>query len=266
MSTHPIASAEEWTAARIRLLKKEKELVRLGDELAASRRALPWREVTEDHVFDTEEGPRKLADLFGGRSQLAVYHFMFGPDWEEGCPSCSFVSDHFDGMLPHLAARDVSLVAVSRAPMEKISAFRKRMDWRFPWVSSHGTRFNSDYHVSFSDEEMATGKVRYNYTEKAFPSTEAPGLSVFRKEPDGRIYHTYSTYERGVETLMATYALLDLMPQGRDENGLSFPMAWVRHHDRYGSDSFADPDKPYWPKNDSGSNQKGTVSSCCSQP
>jgi predicted dithiol-disulfide oxidoreductase (DUF899 family) len=225
MSTHPIASTEEWTAARIRLWEKEKELVRLGDELAAARRALPWRDVTEDYVFDTAEGARTLADLFGGRSQLAVYHFMFAPEWQEGCPSCSFVSDHFDGMLPHLAARDVSLVAVSRAPLEKLSAFRKRMGWKFPWVSSGGNRFNHDYGVSFTEEELATGKVRYNYTEKEFPSTDGPGMSVFRKEADGRIFHTYSTYERGVERLMTTYGLLDLMPKGRDEDGLPFTMA-----------------------------------------
>jgi len=263
MSTHPIASTEEWTAARIRLLEKEKEYVRLGDELAAARRALPWREVTEEYVFGTAEGPRTLGELFGGRSQLAVYHFMFGPDWQEGCPSCSFVSDHFDGMLPHLAARDVSLVAVSRAPLEKLSAFRTRMGWRFPWVSSHGTRFNHDYQVSFSEEYLAAGKVRYNYTEKEFPSTEAPGLSVFRKEADGRIFHTYSTYERGVERLMTTYAMLDLMPKGRDEDGLDFTMAWVRYHDCYESGAFADPDRPYWPKEQDGGDGKGGGGGCC---
>ena len=260
MSTHPIASTEEWTAARIRLLEKEKELVRLGDELAAARRALPWREVTEEYVFDTAEGPRTLAELFGGRSQLAVYHFMFAPEWKEGCPSCSFVSDHFDGMLPHLAARDVSLVAVSRAPLEKLSAFRKRMGWKFPWVSSGGNRFNHDYGVSFTEEELAAGKVRYNYTEKEFPSTDGPGMSVFRKEADGRIFPTYSTYERGVERLMTTYGLLDLMPKGRDEDGLPFTMAWLRYHDQYESGAFADPDKPYWPK-EAASGDSGR--SCC---
>jgi predicted dithiol-disulfide oxidoreductase (DUF899 family) len=182
-----------------------------------------------------------LADLFAGRSQLVVYHFMFGPEWNEGCPSCSFVSDHFDGALAHLAARDVTLVVVSRAPLAKIEAFKKRMGWRFRWVSSYGGDFNADFHVSFTKEE-----VDYNYTLQEFPSAEAPGLSVFHKEVGG-VFHTYSTYGRGLDALIGAYTILDLVPKGRDEDGLGFAMEWVRYHDRYETNEFADADKPYWP-------------------
>ena len=247
-NTHPVVSPDEWLKARRALLKKEKEATGLLDELAAERRGLPWVRVEKDYVFETPGGKAPLADLFGGRSQLMVYHFMFHPDWQEGCPSCSFVSDHFDGTLPHLAARDVALVAVSRAPLAKIAEFQSRMGWRFPWVSSHGSDFNFDYHVSFTDAELATGKVNYNFTMQEFPSAEGPGLSAFYKDGAGDIYHTYSAYGRGVETLMTTYRIFDLMPKGRDEDGLEFSMAWVRYHDRYGTDTFADADKPYWPE------------------
>lgn len=246
--THPIVSADEWLKARRALLMKEKATLRHLDELALERRNLPWVRVEKDYVFDTPGGKVPLADLFAGRSQLFVYHFMFHPDWQEGCPSCSFVSDHFDGTIPHLAARDVTLVAVSRAPLSKIAEFKSRMGWRFPWVSSHGSSFNHDYHVSFTDEELATGRVNYNFTMQEFPSAEGPGLSVFYKDQAGNIYHTYSTYGRGVETLMTTYRILDLVPKGRDEDALDFSMAWVRYHDRYGTDIFADADKPYWPE------------------
>jgi len=259
---HKIVSRDEWIAARKDLLAEEKEAGRVRDELARQRRELPWVEVRKAYTFDTPAGKKTLAELFAGRSQLVVYHFMFGPDWQEGCPSCSLVSDHFDGTLPHLAARDVSLVVVSRAPLEKLEGFRKRMGWRFRWASSHGTDFNTDFHVSFTDEEMARGKVNYNYTEKEFPSTEAPGLSVFKKDADGRIFHTYSTYERGLEDLMGTYRMLDLVPDGRGEDDLPFTMAWVRHHDRYGSDEFADKDKPYWPEVDEVPGPPAD-SSCC---
>jgi predicted dithiol-disulfide oxidoreductase (DUF899 family) len=189
-----------------------------------------------------------LADLFAGRSQLVIQHFMFGPDWQEGCPSCSFMADHTDGMLPHLAARDVTMVAVSRAPLAKIEAFKKRMGWRFKWVSSNGGDFNADFHVSFTEKELAQGKVNYNYTMQEFPSAEAPGLSVFYKDAAGDVFHTYSTYGRGVDVLMGTYRILDLVPKGRDEDHLEFSMAWVRYHDRYGTNEFADADKPYWPE------------------
>jgi len=249
---HKTVSSEEWLAARKALLEKEKEATRICDELAAARRELPWEEVRKDYVFDTPAGKVTLADLFAGRSQLVIYHFMFGPDWAEGCPSCSFVSDHFDGSLPHLAARDVTMVAVSRAPLAKLEEFKKRMGWRFQWVSSYGGEFNSDFHVSFSPEETAQGQVNYNYTMQEFPSTEAPGLSVFYKDAAGNVFHTYSTFGRGVEQLMSTYRILDMVPKGRDEEGLDFSMAWVRYHDRYTTNAFADADKPYWPEAGSG--------------
>jgi predicted dithiol-disulfide oxidoreductase (DUF899 family) len=245
---HRIVSREEWTAARKKLLAKEKEATRLRAQLSAERRQLPWVKVGKDYSFDTPDGRKSLADLFGGRSQLVIYHFMFGPDWQEGCPSCSFIADHLDGTLPHLAARDVTLVMVSRAPLAKIEAFKKRMGWRSQWVSSTGTDFNADFHVSFAKDELAQGQVEYNYTLQEFPSTEAPGLSVFHKGVHGEIFHTYSTYGRGVESLMGTYTILDFVPKGRDEDHLSFPMEWVRYHDRYGTNEFADADKPYWPE------------------
>ena len=248
MEANRIVTREEWLAARKQHLAKEKELTRLRDELCRERRALPWVRVEKNYVFDGPDGKETLADLFGGRSQLVVYHFMFGAEWQEGCPSCSFVSDHVDGARVHLAARDVSMVMVSRAPRVKIEAFRKRMGWRFKWVSSHGSDFNRDFHVCFTKEELAEGAVEYNYARQAFPSEEAPGLSVFHRDARGDVFHTYSTYGRGVEPLVGTYMILDLVPKGRDEDHLGFSMEWVRHHDRYGSDEFADADKPYWPE------------------
>jgi predicted dithiol-disulfide oxidoreductase (DUF899 family) len=228
-----IVSPEEWVLARKKLLAKEKELTRLRDELSRQRRELPWEKVEKSYVFDGPNGRETLADLFGGRSQLIVYHFMFGPDWQEGCPSCSMVADHLDGSRVHLAQRDVTLAVVSRARPAQIEAFQKRMGWSFKWVSSHENEFNRDYHVSFTKEEMAQGKVPYNYGLNAFPSEEAPGVSVFIKEGDGEIFHTYSAYARGVEELLGVYRFLDFAPKGRDEESLPFPMAWVRHHDRY---------------------------------
>jgi predicted dithiol-disulfide oxidoreductase (DUF899 family) len=248
-SNHKIVLRAEWLKARAELLTKEKDLTHRRDELSKQRRELPWVRVEKDYVFDGPRGKMKLADLFAGRSQLAIYHFMFGPDWQEGCPSCSFVADHFDGAAVHLAARDVTLAAVSRAPLTKIEAFKRRMGWRFPWASAHDSDFNSDFHVSFSPDEMAKGKVNYNYTLQKFPSAEAPGLSVFYKSESGEIFHTYSSYGRGVEVLIGAYMILDLVPKGRDEDQLPFSMSWVRYHDRYGSDVFADADKPYWPEN-----------------
>jgi predicted dithiol-disulfide oxidoreductase (DUF899 family) len=245
---HRIVSQEEWIAARKELLKKEKEATRLRDELSAERRKLPWVRVEKNYVFDAPGGKVSLADLFGGRNQLVIYHFMFGPDWQEGCPSCSLVCDHFNGTLAHLAARDVTLVAVSRAPLAKLEAFKKRMGWRFQWVSSYGSDFNADFHVSFTEEEMARGQVNYNYTMEEFPSAEAPGLSVFYRNAAGEVFHTYSTYARGLEVLMSTYRILDMVPKGRDEDDLGFTMEWVRYHDRYGTNQFADADKPYWPE------------------
>jgi predicted dithiol-disulfide oxidoreductase (DUF899 family) len=218
---------DQWVSERLAFLAREKELTRLTDELSRQRRELPWEKVTKPYVFEGPRGRETLADLFEGRGQLLVYHFMYGPDWKEGCASCSLVADHFDGTLPHLAARDATLVAVSRAPYEKLEAFKKRMGWRFKWVSSAGGDFNFDYSVSAPDAALP-----YNYGTSEFRMPEREGASVFAR--DGHeVFHTYSTYGRGVEALMGTYSYLDLMPKGRDEDGLEFPMAWVRHHDRY---------------------------------
>lgn len=230
---HPVVSADRWIAERMKLLAREKELTRLRDQIARERQALPWVRIEKDYVFETLQGPRRLVELFDGRSQLLVQHFMFGPGWEQGCPSCSFMADHSDGMLVHLAQRDVTLVAVSRAPLAQIERFRRRMGWQFPWASSYGSDFNFDFGVSFTAEAMAEGEVRYNYVVQSFPSDEAPGISVFIRTDAGEVFHTYSTFGRGVEVMMGTYAMLDLMPKGRDEAQLSYSMAWVRHHDRY---------------------------------
>jgi predicted dithiol-disulfide oxidoreductase (DUF899 family) len=259
ISEHLIVSQEKWLQLRKELLSKEKELTRLRDQLNAERRELPWVRVEKNYVFDAPGGKVSLKELFAGRSQLVIYHFMFGPDWKEGCPSCSFVSDHIDGALPHLAARDATMVMVSRAPLAKIEAFEKRMGWRFTWVSSYGSDFNSDFRVSFTKDEMAQGKVNYNYVMQEFPSEEAPGISVFYKDAGGDVFHTYSSYGRGVEQLVGTYMILDMVPKGRDEDKLGFTMEWVRHHDRYGTDEFADPTKPYWPATESPSS---TTCSC----
>jgi predicted dithiol-disulfide oxidoreductase (DUF899 family) len=235
MPNHTIVSREKWLEARKAHLAREKEFTRLRDQLSAERRALPWVKVDKTYVFEGPKDKVTLADLFDGRSQLIVYHFMFGPGWEQGCPSCSFLSDHIDGAVVHLAHRDVTLVAVSRAPLPQIEAFKKRMGWRFPWVSSYSTDFNFDYHVSFTKEQMATGPVDYNFTPREFPSEEAPGLSVFYKDERGDIFHTYSAYARGLDLLIGAYNYLDLAPKGRDEDALAYTMAWVRHHDRYGA-------------------------------
>jgi predicted dithiol-disulfide oxidoreductase (DUF899 family) len=242
-----VVSREEWLAARKQLLAKEKNLTRERDAIAAERRQLPWVKVEKDYVFDSPNGKKTLADLFDGRSQLIVYHFMFGPEWQEGCPSCSFTMDHTEGALVHLAQRDVSFAAVSRAPLSKIEPFKKRMGWKFIWVSSYGTDFNYDYRASFTPGEIAKGKVEYNFNLVEFPSAEAPGISVFYKDKGGNTFHTYSAYARGAENVVNTYNYLDLVPKGRDEDGLYFPMAWVRHHDRYTDGKLADADRPYWP-------------------
>jgi predicted dithiol-disulfide oxidoreductase (DUF899 family) len=231
---HQIVSREEWLAARRQHLSEEKEFTRLRDRLSAARRELPWVRVEKDYVFDTPDGKATLAELFDGRSQLMVYHFMFGPGWEQGCPSCSFLSDHIDGANLHLPQRDVTLLAVSRAPLAQIEAFKQRMGWRFRWVSSYGNDFNREYHVSFTPDEMAQGEVYYNYGMTEFPSEEAPGISAFYKDPDGAVFHTYSAYARGLDMLVGAYNYLDLAPKGRDEAALPWTMAWVRHHDRYG--------------------------------
>ena len=233
MNLPPVVSADEWKAAREELLVKEKELTRARDALAAERRRMPRLAVEKEYRFEGTDGPLSLADLFGGRRQLIVYHFMLGPGWQEGCPSCSFLADHIDGAVVHLAQRDVTLVAVSRAPLRQIEAFKQRMGWRFTWVSSYGSEFNFDYQVSFTKAQMASGAVDYNFAAREFPSEEAPGLSVFYKDEPGDVFHTYSAYARGLDLLVGAYNYLDLAPKGRDEEALAFTMAWVRHHDRY---------------------------------
>ncbi|MGH9811415.1 MAG: DUF899 domain-containing protein [Terriglobia bacterium] len=229
---HSIVSQSEWLKARKALLAKEKEFTKARDALSAQRRELPWVRVEKNYVFDGPDGKKTLADLFEGESQLVVYHFMLGPGWQAGCPSCSYLADHFDGANIHLAQRDVSFVAVSRAPLAEIEAYRKRMGWKFKWVSSYGSDFNHDFHVSFTKYEMA-GEVEYNYAKGKFPSEEAPGLSAFIKD-GGAVFHTYSAYARGLGILVGAYNFLDLAPKGRDEDTLPWPMAWVRRHDEYG--------------------------------
>ena len=192
-------------------------------------------------------GKKTLADLFDGKSQLIVYHLMFGPEWKEACPSCSFNMDHTDGVLVHLAQRDASFAAVSRAPISKIEAFKERLGWKFNWVSSYGSDFNYDYHVSFAPEQLAKGKVEHNFDLTAFPGAEAPGISAFYKDNDGNIFHTYSAYARGTESTMNAYNYLDYVPKGRDEDGLRFTMSWLRHHVRYDTGHLADANIPYWP-------------------
>jgi predicted dithiol-disulfide oxidoreductase (DUF899 family) len=231
-----IVSRDEWLAARKALLAKERDFTRERDRLSAARRELPWVKVEQAYVFEGRDGKVTLPDLFAGSSQLLVYHFMFGPDWQEGCPSCSFWADNYNGITVHLKHRDVQLVAISRAPIAKLEAYRKRMGWSFTWVSSLGNTFNRDYHVSFTPEEQKDAY--YNYEPRGFGTTEAPGLSVFVKDEAGGVFHTYSTYARGLDALNGAYQhgayqLLDLVPKGRDEAGLAHPMAWVRRHDRY---------------------------------
>jgi predicted dithiol-disulfide oxidoreductase (DUF899 family) len=229
MEPHKVVSHDEWLAARKAHLAEEKVFSRARDALARKRRDLPWEKVDKNYVFDTPAGKQSLADLFGGKSQLIIYHFMLGPGWEAGCPSCSYLADHFDGAVVHLAQRDVSFVVVS-----EIEAFKRRMGWRFKWVSSFGSDFNPDYQVSFTAQEKAGGRVFYNYEFiESFPSEERPGASVFYKNAAGEIFHTYSTYGRGLDILIGTYHFLDLAPKGRDEDALAWSMAWVRHHDRY---------------------------------
>lgn len=232
-SDHAVVSPDQWIAARKQLLEREKELTRLRDAVAAERRALPWVRIDKAYVFDTLAGPRSLLDLFEGRSQLMVQHFMLGPGWEQGCPSCSFMADHTDGMTIHLAHRDVSFTAVSRGSLTEIERFRQRMGWKFQWVSSANNDFNFDFHVSFAPEHRIDGEVYYNFGMTAFPSEEAPGISLFSRNEANEIFHTYSTFGRGVEVMMGTYHMLDLAPKGRDERDVPYKMEWVRHHDRY---------------------------------
>lgn len=233
MNPPKIVPPEQWLTARLALLRQEKEFTRLRDQLSASRRELPRVRMTKPYTFDSPRGRVSLADLFGRHSQLIVQHFMLGPGWEQGCKSCSFMLDHFNPTVPHLAARDVAFAVISHAPLAEILPFKQRMGWDVTWVSSHGTGFNQDFHVSFTEQEIARGGVPYNYGRMDFPQTEAPGISVFARDDAGDVYHTYSTYGRGVEVVMTTYDLLDLVPKGRDEDGLEYGMEWLRHHDRY---------------------------------
>lgn len=230
---HPVVTREHWLAERRSLLAREKALTRERDRIASQRRALPWVRVDKDYAFDAPEGRRTLGQLFDGRRQLLVQHFMFAPGWEQGCKSCSFMADHIDGARVHLAQRDLTLLVVSRAPLAEIERFRARMGWQFKWVSSHGSDFNHDFGVSFSPQAVAQGEVDYNYGLRPFPHEEAPGISVFYRNGVGEIFHTYSTYGRGVELMMGAYDFLDLAPKGRDEDGMSYGMEWLRHHDRY---------------------------------
>jgi predicted dithiol-disulfide oxidoreductase (DUF899 family) len=233
---HRIVSRDEWLAARKQHLRTEKELTRLRDRLSAERRELPWVKVDKAYVFDGPNGKEALADLFGGRSQLIVHHFMLGPGWKAGCIGCSFAADHIEGTLVHLEHHDVSLVRVSRAPLAEIEAYRKRMGWRAKWVSSNGNDFNYDYHVSFTPEETAKGKVFYNFDSRPPQSEELSGLSVFHKDANGDVFHTYSTYARGDELVDTTYMLLDMTPKGRNETGPHRNlMDWVKRHDEYGT-------------------------------
>jgi len=255
MEPHTIVSHDEWIAARKAYLVEEKAFSRARDALARKRRALPWERVEKRYVFDGPNGKESLADLFDGKRQLIVYHFMLGPGWEAGCPSCSYLADHFDGMVAHIAQRDASFVVISRAPLVEIEKFKQRMGWRFKWVSSFGSDFNADYQVSVTPEEKAGGKVMYNYEFiDKFPSEERPGASVFFKNTAGEVFHTYSTYGRGLDILIGTYNFLDLAPKGRDEEGLAWSMAWVRHHDRY-DDAAVDAKAQY--------QQPKTSDSCC---
>jgi predicted dithiol-disulfide oxidoreductase (DUF899 family) len=236
-----VVSPEEWLAARKQLLAKEREFTHARDALNAQRRELPWVKVDKEYAFDTPEGKQTLAELFDGRRQLIINHFMLGPGWKEGCVGCSFGVDHIEGALVHLTHHDVTYVAVSRAPLAEIEPFKRRMGWNFRWVSSFASDFNFDYHVSFTPEEIAGGRIYYNYDWREARGEEGAGLSVFYKDDSGQIFHTYSSYGRGNEELLGTYVHLDITPKGRNENGPGFNLTdWVRHHDRYDHSGFVD--------------------------
>jgi predicted dithiol-disulfide oxidoreductase (DUF899 family) len=255
MEPHQVVSHDEWIAARKAHLTDEKAFTRARDALSKRRRELPWEKIEKNYVFEGPNGKETLADLFGGKSQLIVYHFMLGPDWEEGCPSCSLLADHFDGSVTHLAQRDVAFVVVSRAPLPQIETFKRRMGWHFKWVSSFGSDFNFDYQVSATPEEKANGVANYNYAVTEFPSDERPGTSVFYKNEAGEVFHTYSSYGRGLDLLIGAYNFLDMAPKGRDEEGLRYGMAWVRHHDKY-QGAVVDPAAHY-------EQPKSSGASCC---
>lgn len=240
LDNHPVVSDSEWLTARKELLATEKAFTRQRDDLSRQRRDLPWRKIEKTYVFDGPDGPETLADLFQGRNQLIVYHFMFAPDWSQGCQGCSFVGDHLDPTVVHLRQRDVSLTMISRAPLDKLLAFRERMGWSFPWVSSFQNDFHRDFRVFFTPEEVSSGLPIYNFDSLPSSISDLPGLSVFAKNDDGDIFHTYSTYARGLDIFLTTYHLLDTVPKGRDEDGMP-TMAWLRHHDRYDDPDFVAP-------------------------
>ena len=231
IESHRVVSRDEWLAARQEFLRQEKEFTRLRDQLSQQRRELPWVKVEKEYVFDGPNGKETLADLFAGRSQLLVYHFMFDPEWEAGCKSCSFWADNYNGIVAHLKQRDATHVTISRAPLAKLQAFKQRMGWDFKWVSSGENDFNYDYRVSFTPEDLASGQKLYNFETSGFPVAEAPGISVFYKDEQGDIYHTYATYARGLDMMNAAYHHMDLLPKGRDEGAGN--MAWLRLRDEY---------------------------------
>ena len=231
MSAHRVVSHDKWVEARRKFLALEKAFTRERDALSRKRRALPWEKVAKEYVFDGPRGKETLADLFAGKSQLIVYHFMFGADWKEGCPACSFWADNFNDIIVHLNHRDTTMIAISRAPLPKLEAFKKRMGWSFKWLSSDDNGFNRDLGVAFTPEEVASEKALYNYTVQNPLATEREGVSVFFKDPDGNVFHTYSAYARGIDLVNTAYNYLDLVPKGRDENG--DPLDWIRHHDKY---------------------------------
>jgi predicted dithiol-disulfide oxidoreductase (DUF899 family) len=231
LKQHPVVSHEEWLKARTAFLEKEKEFTRLRDDLSRGRRELPWERVEKEYVFDGPKGKESLTDLFENRSQLVVYHFMFNPEAHEGCPHCSFWADNFNSNVIHLNHRDVNFVAISRAPIGKIEAFKKRMGWSFKWLSSGQNDFNYDYMVSFRPEATESGTIFYNYRKLDMKIADREGVSIFYKDANSEIFHTYSTYARGIDLLNTAYNYLDLVPKGRDEVG--FSQSWVRHHDKY---------------------------------
>lgn len=233
LDNNKVVPHEEWLKARLDLLAAEKEFTRQQDALTRRRMAMPWERVEKPYRFEGPDGTLSLADLFAGRSQLIIYHFMLGPDWEEGCKSCSFWADNFNGIPIHLNHRDVTFTAVSRAPLARIDNYKKRMGWSFPWVSSYGSDFNFDYQVSFTPEQLAEGEAYYNYAFRPVKASELVGISVFYRNREDEVFHTYSCYQRGVEMVNGAYHFLDLVPKGRDEDGLEFTMEWVRRHDQY---------------------------------
>lgn len=233
MKTGTVVSHEEWLKKRKELLAAEKAFTRERDALTAKRQNMPWVRIEKDYIFEGPNGKETLSDLFNGKDQLVIYHFMYGPDWEEGCPSCSFWADNFNGVSVHLAHIDIALAAISNTSLAKIDAYKKRMGWDFNWVSSLGSDFNRDFHVSFTPQEVESGEMEYNYQKTRFPSSEAPGISVFVKDEGGAVYHTYSTYSRGLDMLNGAYHFIDLTPKGRNSEGEHGNMHWLERRDQY---------------------------------